>query len=119
MEEWSASNCVTDEATFAKTPPWLLVTKSCRRTDVVEITSGEESSTKHRKSNYGYVSRLLGKTMLVLQLQSGVVLVVERWLTEGLALIGVVTNARLATRSGGAMYTDVNFIVNVAKQKVE
>ena len=36
-------------------------------------------------------------------------------------LIGVVTsNARLATRSGGAnVYTDVNFIVNVSETKVE
>ena len=69
--------------------------------------------------NYGYVSKVAGKkTMLVTSASvrsgaSGGALVDGR---TG-HLIGVVTsNARLATRSGGAnVYTDVNFIVNVSE----
>ena len=69
--------------------------------------------------NHGYVSKIAGKkTMLVTSASvrsgaSGGALVDGR---TG-HLIGVVTsNARLATRSGGAnVYTDVNFIVNVSE----
>lgn len=69
--------------------------------------------------NHGYISKIAGKkTMLVTSASvrsgaSGGALVDGR---TG-HLIGVVTsNARLATRSGGAnVYTDVNFIVNVSE----
>ncbi len=69
--------------------------------------------------NHGYVSKIAGKkTMLVTSASvrsgaSGGALIDGR---TG-HLIGVVTsNARLATRSGGAnVYTDVNFIVNVSE----
>ena len=62
------------------------------------------------------VSKVAGKKTMLVTKQSGVVLVVERWLTEGLATSLEWSQVTMRLRSGGAnVYTDVNFIVNVSE----